>query len=656
MTFFRTTFAAFAFMTGAAPLFAADDPMTQRNPEPFSVHADKLLSVRPISPLIYGNFIELGLGRQSDGMRAQMLFNSSFEDIPPFKPAFFDPGCLDHGPEGYGPSADYWHSGYEQAEWYSYSSSGKGPVKRNAYGGFFHGKIGAEAASRDKGLWGIAQDGVYVKAGVDYRFCGYLGCQSRKVTVKLVAENDPAKVIAAAACAIDRQFTECSSILADRDYTGRASFRIEADQPGTLLADGLELWSGDSTDGWRNDCLALLRKVKPTVIRYPGGCFASFYDWRTGVGKHADRMPLPSEYWGGLEPNDLGTDEFLDLCKMIDAEPQMVVNMLTGTPQLAADWVEYCNGAATTPMGKRRAANGRPDPRRVTWWEMDNEAYRKFSPQQYARKVAEYAAAMRAVDPNIKLIIVGYGPMFTELPRMLEICGKDVDAVSDRNLDERAIRRNIAVLADYREKTGKRIGLCNTEWGPGTDMPPGAVEAAEVKKKNIRYQFQRWYFALNVACMYQQYWQYAEWYDLANFNDMVNTMGLDTIEASKSASWITANGRVLEFYRDSPARWPVEVAGARENLHVAAALTQDKNRIVLNIVNTGPAATVGVKVGDRWKLANVRAIAAPTLTCTNTEEHPDTVSSADVNVRISGGSAAVAMPPYCIGEITLEGR
>lgn len=60
---------------------------------------DQPLSQRPISPLICGNLIELGLGRQSEGMRVQMLYNGSFEDIPFFKSTFFDSGCLDHGLE-----------------------------------------------------------------------------------------------------------------------------------------------------------------------------------------------------------------------------------------------------------------------------------------------------------------------------------------------------------------------------------------------------------------------------------------------------------------------------------------------------------------------------------------------------------------------------
>jgi len=162
--------------------------------------------------------------------------------------------------------------------------------------------------------------------------------------------------------------------------------------------------------------------------------------------------------------------------------------MLTGTPELAADWVEYCNGAGHNPDGQNAgAANGRQEPRKVTWWEMDNEAYRKFSPEQYARKVVEFSTAMRAVDPNIKLIIVGYGPMFRELPQVLEICGQAVDAVSDRNLDEGAIQHNIkGRYRDYQNPHRQAVvGLCRIT-AVGSKLPkmaPGRARHAEKKSK-----------------------------------------------------------------------------------------------------------------------------------------------------------------------------
>ena len=78
----------------------------------FTIRPDKVLSTRPISRMIYGNFLELGFGRQADGMWGQMLFNRSFEDVAPYSK--WTLGWLGFKSAGeYAPSADWWHSGYE---------------------------------------------------------------------------------------------------------------------------------------------------------------------------------------------------------------------------------------------------------------------------------------------------------------------------------------------------------------------------------------------------------------------------------------------------------------------------------------------------------------------------------------------------------------
>ncbi len=50
----------------------------------------------------------------------------------------------------------------------------------------------------------------------------------------------------------------------------------------------------------------------------------------------------------------------------------MPASAMRGPP---AQYVEYVNGAATTPMGKLRAANGHPEPYRVKFWGIGNEMW-----------------------------------------------------------------------------------------------------------------------------------------------------------------------------------------------------------------------------------------------------------------------------------------
>src|SRR5438046_2964434 len=78
-------------------------------------------------------------------------------------------------------------------------------------------------------------------------------------------------------------------------------------------------------DDWRDDVVAITRELRPTMMRW-GGIFADFYRWREGVGPRASRPPMLNLLWGGLESNQIGTAEFVDFCRRVDAEPLICVN------------------------------------------------------------------------------------------------------------------------------------------------------------------------------------------------------------------------------------------------------------------------------------------------------------------------------------------
>jgi alpha-N-arabinofuranosidase len=67
-------------------------------------------------------------------------------------------------------------------------------------------------------------------------------------------------------------------------------------EPGSALAD---------ERGFRRDVLDAVRRLRPAVIRWPGGCFASAYHWRDGVGP--DRSPSYDKAWRVTDPNTFGT-------------------------------------------------------------------------------------------------------------------------------------------------------------------------------------------------------------------------------------------------------------------------------------------------------------------------------------------------------------
>ena len=172
------------------------------------------------------------------------------------------------------------------------------------------------------------------------------------------------------------------------------------------------LFPADHLDGWDPDVVRFLRDAHMPLLRFPGGNFVSGYHWRDGVGPLEDRPVLPNPAWPEVEWNHVGTDEWLHLCELIGCTPLICLNAGNGTAQEAADWVEYCNGDAGTPMGAQRALNGHPEPYGVLLWEIGNELYGAWQvggtdAAEYAARYRRFADAMLARDPGIRLIANG---------------------------------------------------------------------------------------------------------------------------------------------------------------------------------------------------------------------------------------------------------
>ncbi|HYN90199.1 MAG TPA: alpha-N-arabinofuranosidase, partial [Ardenticatenaceae bacterium] len=146
---------------------------------------------------------------------------------------------------------------------------------------------------------------------------------------------------------------------------------------GTCIYEGI--WVGqDSTiaheGGLCADVVTALRKIKPPVMRWPGGCFADDYHWRDGIGPVAERPRRINIHWGDVvETNAFGTHEAIRFCRAIGAQPYLAGNLGSGTPQEMRDWVEYCNFPGGTTLSDERAANGNPEPFNVRYWGVGNE-------------------------------------------------------------------------------------------------------------------------------------------------------------------------------------------------------------------------------------------------------------------------------------------
>jgi alpha-N-arabinofuranosidase len=190
---------------------------------------------------------------------------------------------------------------------------------------------------------------------------------------------------------------------------------ITATGSGTLYIGAISLMPADNVQGWRPEVIAVLKSLRSGLYRWPGGNFVSAHDWRDAIGDPDRRPPTWDPVWNALQPNDVGTDEFMTLCRLVGVEPYITVNSGFGEARSAAEYVEYTNGPVTTRMGAMRAANGHPEPYHIKFWNIGNEMWGDWqfgymSLAQYQVKHNLFAKAMRRVDPNIILIASGAMP------------------------------------------------------------------------------------------------------------------------------------------------------------------------------------------------------------------------------------------------------
>lgn len=154
--------------------------------------------------------------------------------------------------------------------------------------------------------------------------------------------------------------------------------------------------------GIRSDVVKALRDLRVPVVRWPGGCFADAYNWRHGIGPANERVTTVN-LWGNVpESNMFGTHEFMDFADQIGSEVFISVNMGSGTPAEAAEWLEYMTTNQPSTLGKLRAANGRKEPWKIKYLGLGNEMWGcggSLSGDEYAAEMKRFATLVRNLNP-----------------------------------------------------------------------------------------------------------------------------------------------------------------------------------------------------------------------------------------------------------------
>src|SRR6266513_713086 len=182
-----------------------------------------------------------------------------------------------------------------------------------------------------------------------------------------------------------------------------------------------------NTRGIRNDVVTALKAIKVPNVRWPGGCFADEYHWRKGIGAAGQRTATLNPNWGGVvEPNTFGTHEFMEFIEQIGSQAYLSLNVGSGTPQEAAEWLEYLTTAQPTTLAKERAANGHPAPYKVAFLGIGNESWDcggNMTPDYYLSQLKIYSRFVRNFNPaqqdKQQMLKIAVGPGGLE-PRWTE--------------------------------------------------------------------------------------------------------------------------------------------------------------------------------------------------------------------------------------------
>jgi len=453
-------------------------------------------------------------------------------------------------------------------------------------------------------------------------------------------------------------------------------------EPGSPLAD---------KRGFRKDVIEVLRELRIPIVRWPGGCFASAYHWKKGVGPQ--RTPAYDKAWKVEDPNTFGTDEFVLWCREIGAEPYICTNAGSGTPEEMSDWVEYCNLVEEGEYSRLRAANGYPKPHDVRYWSIGNENYGAWevgakTVDEWGYFVRESAKMMRFTDPTVKLFAAATADRDWTLP-LLQRAGRYLDYISIHGYWDplwhvnnvspylRCIMRSgqpeqqILDTVDIIREAGltDRVKIAFDEWNLRAWHHPGQVppdKSLNYKRdendRNEVYTMADACFSgsfLN-ACIRQ-----SEHVTMANMAPVVNTRGPLFVHPKGIVKRSTFH--VMKMFRDLieshvvPASVDCTVLKHEDDSIASLDATVTRNEkgtaVAIAVVNRHPDASVmcqltlaGLPKGSR---ARVTTLVGDSTDAYNDIDTPDRVSPETRSV--AGLHEPVALPPHSVTIINLGG-
>jgi len=473
-----------------------------------------------------------------------------------------------------------------------------------------------------------------------------------------------------------------------------------AEHLGRCIYDGA--WVGPESsipniDGFRTDVITALRRLRPPVIRWPGGCFADDYHWQDGIGPRPDRPRRINIHWGEvIETNQVGTHEFIQFCRLVGAQPDLCGNVGSGTPRELRDWVEYCNFPGDSSWARLRAANGSPEPFNVAYWGVGNENWGcggNFSPEDYGTEFRRYASFMRGFGGN-RLYLIACGPagndvewtnrFFRKLNKDYWVfhniqgyaahyyCGTAGNATqytTDQwyqliaqglKMEPLVVQQRAAMDAFDPQR---RIGLIIDEWGTWHPVEPGTNPAFLYQQNTLRD-------ALVAAASLDIFNRHADKVVMSNIAQTINVLQA-MILTEGERMLITPTGYVYEMYAPHQGgqalRTLVETEEAsfkrgekEESLPLVAGSASRKDKtlcVTLTNAHAAQAQEVSLNLlgGSATQVLSASVLAGE-IHAHNTFDQPEVLTPQPFKIQslaASGSQLTIPMPPASVVSIEL---
>jgi alpha-L-arabinofuranosidase len=458
---------------------------------------------------------------------------------------------------------------------------------------------------------GIKQEGLWVKRENVYTGRIVLaGTPDSRIHVSLVWGPDPSDRHTIAIPGVHANFaTFPLKFTAPKDST-TAGFEISGTGTGSFRVGAVSLMPTDNIHGFRPDTTKLLRQLNSGMYRLPGGNSLSDHDWRDAIGDPDKRPPTYDNAFHAMQPNDVGMDEFMLLCKLLEVDPYVTVNAGFGDARSAAELVEYANGSTSTRMGALRAANGHPEPYHVKYWNIGNEMYGWWqighTPlRYYAMKHNAFAKAMRKVDPSIVILASGampdemtvtgnarlttgkiqseYGTEGDWTGGLLANCMDHMDAVAEHWYCHDGKRFDLTVskdnpfplgsttiqptqygfvpvtepLIDWARRPANRVRLKADAWAEYTRrFPAMGGKKMFLSIDEWGYGRPRLKVALSLAMAMHEMFRHTEFIKMSAF-----TFGPSCLDYNPTDAAYNTTGLMFKFYREHFGTLPVTVTG-----------------------------------------------------------------------------------------------